>query len=361
MKSKPMSSVKNDETLASLKNSEELSSALLKSGVSGHFTLSPVTGGGNNRLYAIETNAKKFLLKHYFRTPRDSRNRSTTEFAFSTFLWKNGIRSIPKPIVTSEEYGWAIYEYIEGKRPLGITDAHVKQALNFLIAINTFRSFAESTDLPDASEACFSIQEHVLTVEKRIDRLKQILPSDEIDEQAQRFASNDLWKIWQEWKHRIYSTCDRVGINCSVALSRDDRILSPSDFGFHNTLQLSDGNLRFVDFEYAGWDDPAKTVGDFFNQVSLPVPLNYFEQFVRSISALIHHGDSFLLRSKIVFPLYRIKWCCIVLNHFLPVEAERRNFADPNAGKSKVVQLEKAQNIITTLTTLEKEFLNGVY
>jgi thiamine kinase-like enzyme len=361
MKSEPMSSVNKDETLASLKNNEEFRSALLKCGVTGQFSLSPVTGGGNNRLYAIETNANKFLLKRYFRPPRDLRNRRETEFAFSTFLWNNGIRCIPKPLDTSEEYGWAMYEFIEGKRPIEVTDAHVNQGLDFFIAINTFRSFAESTNLPEASEACFSIHEHVSIVEKRIDRLKRILPSDEIDKKALLFASEDLWKTWQEWKHRIYSTCDRAHIDCSLALSRNDRILSPSDFGFHNALQLSDGTLRFVDFEYAGWDDPAKTVGDFFNQVSIPVPLIYYEQFVRSISALVHNGDRFLVRSKLLFPLYRIKWCCIVLNHFVPVEAERRHFADQNAGKSKVFQLEKAHDVIGSLPMLEKEFLNGIY
>ena len=356
-----MSSVKSDETLVSLRNNEELRIALLKYGVSGDFSLSLVTGGGNNRLYAIEANAEKFLLKHYFRTPRDPRNRCATEFAFSTFLWNNGIRCIPKPLDTSEENGWAMYEYIEGKRPIAVTDAHVKQALDFLIAINTFRSLADSANLPDASEACFSIHEQVTTVEKRIDRLKRILPSDEIDKQAQRYASGDLWKIWQEWKHRIYSACNRAHIDCSMALSHDDRILSPSDFGFHNALQLSDGKLRFVDFEYAGWDDPAKTVGDFFNQVSLPVPHIYKEQFMRTISALVRDGDSFLVRSKLLLPLYKIKWCCIVLNHFLPTEAKRRNFAGQNAVKLKKTQLEKAYEIIGSLTSIEKEFPNGVH
>jgi hypothetical protein len=361
MKSDPMFSVNSDETFASLENNEELRAALLKCGVSGHFSFSPVTGGGNNRLYAIETNAKKFLLKQYFRAHGDPRNRCATEFAFSTFLWNNGIRCIPKPIDRADEYGWAMYEYIEGNRPNGITDDYVKQALDFLAAINTFRSLAESMNLQDASESCFSIQEHITTLDKRIDRLIQMHPSDEIDAQAQRFASNDLWKTWQEWKRRIYSSCDRAHIDCLCALSQDDRILSPSDFGFHNTIQIADGKLRFVDFEYAGWDDPAKTVNDFFNQVSLPVPHIHKEQFMRRISALVSDGDSFLVRSKLLLPLYKIKWCCIVLNHFLPTEAKRRNFAGQNAGKLKKTQLEKAHEIIGSLTMLEKEFPHGVH
>ena len=40
------------------------------------------------------------------------------------------------------------------------------------------------------------------------------------------------------------------------------RVLSPSDFGFHNALRRPDGTIVFVDFEYFGWDDPAKMMAD---------------------------------------------------------------------------------------------------
>ena len=50
-----------------------------------------------------------------------------------------------------------------------------------------------------------------------------------------------------------------MGLSMSAALPKETRCLSPSDFGFHNALLEATGKLRFVDFEYAGWDDPAKT------------------------------------------------------------------------------------------------------
>ena len=46
-------------------------------------------------------------------------------------------------------------------------------------------------------------------------------------------------------------------------IPRQDRVLSPSDFGFHNALERPDSQLTFVDFEYFGWDDPAKMLSDF--------------------------------------------------------------------------------------------------
>ena len=41
------------------------------------------------------------------------------------------------------------------------------------------------------------------------------------------------------------------------------QVFSPSDFGFHNTILEDDGDLKFLDFEYFGRDDPAKLMADF--------------------------------------------------------------------------------------------------
>ena len=49
-------------------------------------------------------------------------------------------------------------------------------------------------------------------------------------------------------------------------LAPQHRCLSPSDFGFHNALLRGRPGVPgardwvFLDFEYFGWDDPAKTV-----------------------------------------------------------------------------------------------------
>ena len=43
----------------------------------------------------------------------------------------------------------------------------------------------------------------------------------------------------------------------------EDLQISPSDFGFHNALRTNTGPV-FFDFEFSGWDDPAKTIIDFF-------------------------------------------------------------------------------------------------
>ena len=69
--------------------------------------------------------------------------------------------------------------------------------------------------------------------------------------------------------------------------------MSPSDFGFHNALATPGGRLVFIDFEYAGWDDPAKLANDFFCQPAVPVDARFYDDFVaRAMTFSPHRGGS---------------------------------------------------------------------
>ena len=128
-----------------------------------------------------------------------------------------------------------------------------------------------------------------------------------------------------------------------------DRCLSPSDFGFHNAILEGDQRLCFVDFEYAGWDDPAKTVCDFLCQPAIarpgrPIPA----AFADAVSAGLSDAATHQRRVALLLPVYRLKWCCIMLNEFLPVSGQRRTFAQDAAGQEerKRIQLEKAERAL---------------
>jgi len=47
-----------------------------------------------------------------------------------------------------------------------------------------------------------------------------------------------------------------------------------------------------------------------------------------------------------------MKWCCIVLNEFLPESAQRRRFADPSVDPEgcKRVQLSKANRLLDAIS-----------
>jgi hypothetical protein len=283
-------------------------------------------GGGNNRVFLIETATGPVVLKEYFRHPADPRDRLGAEQTFSRFAWQHGVRAIPQPLACDHGAGIGIYEFVSGgKLTAGeVTAAHVAEAAAFFVAVNRHRHDPDAAALPVASEACFSLAEHLACVDRRMARVATIEPQSDLHRTAAALVANQLMPAWERVRARVAAS----GLPLDAPLPAADRVISPSDFGFHNCLMTPAG-LKFIDFEYAGWDDPAKTVCDFFCQPAVPVPRKHFEPFLESAADAA--GDP-RLRDRVVLllPVYELKWCCIMLNEFLPVGDERRSFARAN-------------------------------
>ena len=92
-------------------------------------------------------------------------------------------------------------------------------------------------------------------------------------------------------------------------------IVSPSDFGFHNIIQ-SKNDLFFLDFEYAGLDDPIKLICDFYCQPNQSLTFLQKKMFVENISLKNHTTNQLKFYTKIFLPFHKLKWCCIILNKF---------------------------------------------
>ena len=190
--------------------------------------------------------------------------------------------------------------------------------------MNTHR-YAAVGAIHNASEACFSLRAHFETVEKRIQSLKEISPLSETDMAAKDFLSGSLLPAWEKFKETTAGTISRHEFDSE--LDKGQQCLSPSDFGFHNAM-TSAGRLYFFDFEYAGWDDPAKLICDFFHQPRIPAPIDFLEaSLAQCIGDLALNEDALRQRIRVLFPVYGFKWCCILLNEFLPVGRKRRAFA----------------------------------
>jgi hypothetical protein len=169
----------------------------------------------------------------------------------------------------------------------------------------------------------------------------------DVDEQAWSFVQEQLRPAWEQVRAQIAGQTDA---QTEPELIPAGRCLSPSDFGFHNALLAEDGNLRFIDFEYAGWDDPAKLVCDFFCQPELPVDLRYWDVFMASLCSQWSSTLGLPSRSRLLLPAYQIKWCCIMLNEFVQAGQARRTFAGGNERieERKTAQLAKARQGLRT-------------
>ena len=109
-------------------------------------------------------------------------------------------------------------------------------------------------------------------------------------------------------------------------LEPEEKIISPSDFGLHNAKLCKDGKLAFFDFEYAGWDDPAKTMADFFAQPRFPAPFEEVDNLLSTFSEIFSSSvmKRLLSRLPLVNRIIRLKWCYIFLNDFHPTAIKRR-------------------------------------
>jgi thiamine kinase-like enzyme len=113
---------------------------------------------------------------------------------------------------------------------------------------------------------------------------------------------------------------------------------------------LIDGdNLKFIDFEYSGWDDPAKTICDFFLQPKVPVSTEFFGLVSTSFAESSKYPEKCLTRVKNVMPLCQAKWVLILLNGFSKVGRTRRNFSSAHHISALENQLIKAKELLNKI------------
>jgi hypothetical protein len=326
---------------------------LVDSGIGeGQVQLSPFATGGNNRVYLAQIGAQRYAVKRYFVHPADPRDRLRAEYAFLEYAKAVGLRCVPQPVACSRADHVAIYEFIDGRKleAADLSQRHVQQALAFLRELNLPEHRRLAGGLEAASEARFSIAEHLELVQQRIDRLRAIPRDSNIDLEAAAFVSR-LAAVWDELQRRILASAGRSGLHLEEQLEQGNRCISPSDFGFHNALVREHDQIVFIDFEYAGWDDPAKTVSDFFSHPAVPVPIDYFEPFLQAVAGFGDNPQLLLERGRLLLPVFQTKWCCIMLNDFLPELLQRRKFADPSLAEAarKRQQLDKAERLLRSI------------
>jgi hypothetical protein len=313
--------------------------------------LTRLAGGRNNQVYRFDTEAgEPLVLKRYFSDPRDPRDRLGAEWSFVSHAWSRGIRVVPEPLACDRAEQAGLYSFVRGRKLAAseLTAAHVDAAIDFVLAVNERPRPA----LTPGSEACFSLAQHISTIERRVARLATLDEDVPHVAEARQLVATTLQPFWDAVKALIAASAALEGLKMDRALSIDESCLSPSDFGFHNALVDDSGRLTFLDFEYAGRDDPAKLVSDFFCQPEVPVPLSLHRRFIDRVAQGLGLDTAGVTRCRLLLDAYQIKWTCIILNDFLPLGATRRAFADTGAWAQRCAeQLAKAEAKLSAVCT----------
>ena len=286
--------------------------------------LEPCTTGGNNRVYVATLDARKVVVKQYFRHPADKRDRLQAERAFLDYATRAGITSVPRVIACDVERGIGVYEFIEGRKLAAgeIDSASVREAAAFFLSLNDVACRTSARVLPPASEACFNISDHFAIVDSRLAKFDHVAANDDTGRAAHHFIG-ELRVRWEAIKGEIGRADQARAFEADVP----ERCVSPSDFGFHNAIARPAGPLCFLDFEYAGWDDPARMICDFFLQVAVPVPPEFLPAMVTALAPLFGAPRVLAERVARLMLLYHVKWCCLLMGDLHPVTQSRRRFA----------------------------------
>ncbi len=314
--------------------------------------------GGNNQIQAFEMKGKKYVIKRYLTDPNDARSRLQTEWLFLKYANEIGVACVPKPLCYDEKSNLGLYSFIDGNKisPGHVSGHHIDQAALFISALNAPSKAAikarTSNSLNDASEACFSIRSHFVMIEKRLSILGDIIPDSRVNENATIFVT-ELLASWYKVKERIITHCQRENVSIDSELATEERCISPSDFGFHNAIEDAQGELSFIDFEYAGWDDPAKLICDFFLQPAVSVSRDFYHRFVDRWISQFPEPAKIEARTAMLEPLFAIKWCCIILNPFRPnwIKGRHLDMSEAELENLREQQMYKAARVHNTLSS----------
>ena len=266
--------------------------------------VAPAGVGGNSRVFKLEMADGPLALKSYPSLPGDVRRRAAVEWAALTFMRDHNLTAVPQPVARDPDGDFIITDWIEGAPVAVPAPGDIAHAARFVSEIFALSGEPAAAAFPAASEACLSAAEIVSQIERR---LSSFAPDPDLD----RFLAEDFRPALDQAKASLGDELDRPS-----DLPEELRRLIPADFGFHNALREAGGVLRYIDFDYFGWDDPVKLAADFVLHPAMRLGAQDGCEFVTHLAAALPEDLDFEPRLRCHLPLYGLRWALIVLNPF---------------------------------------------
>ena len=316
-------------------------------------SVSQLPGHGNSRVYRVVTiSGTSYALKIYPDLVIDPRPRLRNEVKACNVLEQLGLT--PRSVAHDQELNLALFEWIDGETPRKIEISHIDQVLNFAEKLKEL-SKSVGNEFPKASEACLSGVQLLSQVKERI----EILGSSG-NEELQTFLETTIKPLWEELQE--WSVVNWPALSFENELAQSKQTLSPSDFGFHNTLQQRDSSLRFVDLEYFGRDDPVKLITDFLWHPAMDLEQACKMRWLRGMFAIFDQDLELSERFRAAWPIYGLRWALIMLNEFRPDGWQKRVHAMQQLRQSrKQIQYQQLQKAAGVCRYIREEKLECPY
>lgn len=282
-------------------------------------SLTQLRGGINNLVYRCGSDESCYVIKGYAPAILGETDRMRAEVEFLQYAQLVAAQFVPALLHVDVSQRCVVLEYVEGvlyQDGTSPSDEDVRLACVFFERLNEDLSTAQSHVHQNAAEAYLRLTDHLQNVQHRFSKMTtEHLLGDE-----KELASRLLSKLTNRIDLVYSETLDAITPGEVMdAINPDQFVLSPSDFGFHNAIRTSDG-IKFFDFEFSGWDDPAKVLADFLLQPRVQVDSGY----ISLIQTLFpDQGSHTYTRYKILRRILRLKWACIILSVLNPTRLHR--------------------------------------
>ena len=311
-----------------------------------------LAGGRNSRVYRVCCGlGREVVVKFYPPEPEGKSVRMDRELRALEFLNCYGVEGVVQLLARDDSRRAAVLGLApglpNGGRPLATED--VNYAVEFLASLQRLRLKPEADSLSRASEAVFSLKELEANLLERQTSLAATAAEWPVVRQMLDFLENSLAPFREQAMLRATDLLDMHGWGANQSLPHEWRILSPSDFGFHNAVLSSEERWTFLDLEHFGWDDPVKTISDFCLHPAMQLAEPLRRRFRDSLIDMFDEDWLLIHRLRAVFPLFGVKWCLILLNEFKRRGLHRRSFAAAAQEEPERLlenQLEKAEAML---------------
>ena len=302
--------------------------------------------GGNSRVYKLTSATRSCILK---RVAAGREAELLNECQAYALLQQHGIDRVPHTLHHGQPCSWALFSHLQGDTP-AVQDLDSSDIAQFVEFIRQLKNLSASArpDFGKASDACLSRRDMLLRISAR---RRDFQPDPML---SRDFAMASLLGTWDDaWQ----ALCDK---NSSAnektfyqqELASGAQILSPSDFGPHNAKRHH-GQWFFLDFEYFGWDDPAKLIVDFVWHPANPLDDSLKKFWLQSCLQL-WQDEILHERVRTIMPFHGLKWCLIALNIFSVHHARRRAFLEQphSAVENFQARFETARHLLASVQTL---------
>src|SRR5262249_39748681 len=128
----------------------------------------------------------------------------------------HGVRNIPQPLAKDDGAHVGLYTWLPGKVPETASPDCIEAALAFLLAVNAAPRNPAALD--PGAEACFSLDEHIATIDRRVARLSLIDAEAPHFTAAESLIAGRLNPVWQRVKTRLLESAQQLDIPLDARL-----------------------------------------------------------------------------------------------------------------------------------------------